>query len=347
MDRGTSLKAASENQEVVRSLVAIAQARGWDAIRVNGTESFRRLIWREATRQGLPVRGYSPTDVERAEAERETGKRDSPAADSTAPNEVRRESRERGHAITETLQRHADNTRAGEPSSTKTRPAFGKRTAKTEAVMGKLVEHGPAPYQFDGQKARSYFVKLDTPSGLRTQWGVDLERGFAESTTRPQVGDEIGVEFRGTQAVTVKDDVYDDVGRVIGQREVTRHRNAWLVEKRQYFEQRGLRAQALREEGRAKEEIAQRHPELVGAMATIRVAELFAAKHVSAAVDRVRFMKLVRDAMGRAIEHETPLPAPKLRDPQTRVPGGEAQRANARARPRGDLGRDSPAMERS
>jgi hypothetical protein len=86
VDRGTSLKAASENQEVVRSLVAIAQARGWEAIRVNGTESFRRLVWREATRQGLPVRGYIPTDVERAEAEREIGKRDSLAADPTAPN---------------------------------------------------------------------------------------------------------------------------------------------------------------------------------------------------------------------------------------------------------------------
>ena len=106
VDRGTSLKAASENQEVVRSLVAIAQARGWEAIRVNGTEIFRRLIWREATGQGLAVRGYSPTDVERAEVEREIGKRNFPAAAATAPNEVHRESWERGHAITETLRRH-------------------------------------------------------------------------------------------------------------------------------------------------------------------------------------------------------------------------------------------------
>ncbi len=347
VDRGTSLKAASENHEVVRSLVAIAQARGWEAIRVNGTESFRRLIWREATRQGLLVRGYSPTDVERAEVERETGKRDTPATDSTAPNEVLRESRQRGQEVSETVRRAAENTNVGEPPLSKTRPYSGRGTAKTESVMGRLVEHGPAAYQFDEQKARSYFVKLDTASGPRTQWGVDLERAFAGSTTRPQIGDEIGVEFRGTQAVTVKDDVYDDVGRVIGQREVTRHRNAWLVEKREYFEQRGLRAQALRDEGRSKEEVAQRHPELAGAMATIRVAELFAVKHLSAEAERVRFIKLVRDAMGRAIEHEAPVPAPKLREPRTRTPDREAQRANARARPRGDSGRESPTMERS
>jgi putative DNA primase/helicase len=346
VDHGTSLKAATENQEVVRSLVAIAQARGWEAIRVNGTESFRRLIWREATRQDLPVRGYSPTDVERAEAERETGKHDLPAADSTATNEVRRESQERGQEVSETLLRRADNTHAGEPSLTKTRLSPGIRAAKTESVVGRLVEHGPAPYQFDEQKARSYFVKLDTSSGPRTHWGVDLERAFAESTTRPQVGDEIGVEFRGTQAVTVKDDVHDDVGRVIGHREVARHRNAWLVEKREYFDQRRMRAQALKDEGCTKVEVAQRHPELAGAVATIRVAELFAAKHLFAEADRIRFMKLVRDAMSRAIEHEAPLPVPKLRESRTRTPDREVQRANARIRHRGVSERDGPAMER-
>ncbi|HEV8261891.1 MAG TPA: hypothetical protein VGQ19_14190, partial [Burkholderiales bacterium] len=105
--------------------------------------------------------------------------------------------------------------------------------------------------------------------------------------------------------------------------------------------------QALRDEGRAKEEVALRHPELAGAMATIRVAELFAVKHLSAEAERARFMKLVRDAMSHAVENEAPVPAPKLRDPRTRAPGDEARRTNARARPRGDSGRESPTMERS
>ena len=344
VDRGMSLKAASENQEVVRSLVAIAQARGWDAIRVNGTDSFRRLVWREATRQGLPVRGYSPTDVERAEVERETGKRDTPATDSTAPNEVFRENWKRGHDGAET--RRTGNAHQGEPSSAATRPSSGIRTAKTESVMGKLVEHGPAPYQFDEQKTRSYFVKLETTSGLRTQWGVDLERAFAGATTRPLVGDDIGVEFRGTQAVTVKDDVYDDVGRVIGQREVTRHRNVWLVEKKEYFNQRAMRAQALRDEGRTKEEVAQRHPELAGAMATIRVAELFAAKHFLAEGERGRFMRLVRGAMSHAIEHEALVPVPELHDHRTRTAGRKARRGDARTSLGVASDRDAPAMER-
>ena len=114
----------------------------------------------------------------------------------------------------------------------------------------------------------------------------------------------------------------------------------------EYSAQRGLRARTLRDEGRTKEEVVRRHPELAGAMATIRVAELFAAKHLSAEAERGRFMKLVRDAMSHAIEHEVPVPAPKLREPRTRTPGREAHRMNARANPGGYSGRESPTMER-
>ena len=82
-------------------------------------------------------------------------------------------------------------------------------------------------------------------------------------------------------------------------------------------------------------------------MATIRVAELFAGKHLSAEADRLRVMKLVSDAMGRAIEHETPVPAPMLREPRTRTPNREVERANATTRHGGVSDRDAPAMERA
>jgi hypothetical protein len=72
--------------------------------------------------------------------------------------------------------------------------------------------------------------------GSTARCGVDLDRAFAESKTRPQIGDEIGVEFHGARAVTVKADVLDRAGRAIGQREVVKHRNSWIVEKREYFQ---------------------------------------------------------------------------------------------------------------
>jgi hypothetical protein len=52
-DRGQRLTTPSENTEVIRSLVTIAHARGWNEITVTGTERFRKEAWFEARLAGL------------------------------------------------------------------------------------------------------------------------------------------------------------------------------------------------------------------------------------------------------------------------------------------------------
>src|ERR1700733_1593121 len=64
-DRGTRLTTGSENTEVIRSLVQIAEARGWSEITVRGTERFHKQAWAAAQRVGIEVRGYRPTEFER------------------------------------------------------------------------------------------------------------------------------------------------------------------------------------------------------------------------------------------------------------------------------------------
>ena len=66
----------------------------------------------------------------------------------------------------------------------------------------------------------------------------------------------------------------------------------------EYFEQRDLRAQALGDDGHAREEVARQNPELAGTITTICVAELIAAKDLCAEASRVRLMKLVRNGTG-------------------------------------------------
>lgn len=61
-DQGRRLITATESQEVVKDLVAIAQHRNWDRIHVTGSEEFRRSVWIEANQKGLEVRGYKPND---------------------------------------------------------------------------------------------------------------------------------------------------------------------------------------------------------------------------------------------------------------------------------------------
>lgn len=69
-DQGRRLVTATESQEVVKDLVAIAQHRGWERIHVTGTEAFRRSVWLEAAQKGLEVRGYKPNDRDLQELDR-------------------------------------------------------------------------------------------------------------------------------------------------------------------------------------------------------------------------------------------------------------------------------------
>ncbi|MDI1296043.1 MAG: DNA transfer protein, partial [bacterium] len=72
-DQGQRLVTATESQEVVKDLVAIAQHRNWDRIHVTGSEEFRRSVWIEASQKGLEVRGYKPNDRDLQELDRLRG----------------------------------------------------------------------------------------------------------------------------------------------------------------------------------------------------------------------------------------------------------------------------------
>jgi putative DNA primase/helicase len=77
-DKGKKVVTRSENTEVVRSLIEIAQARGWQDITVSGTERFRREAWRQATYAGLIVRGYQPSEQDKRQFVRDLAKARAP-----------------------------------------------------------------------------------------------------------------------------------------------------------------------------------------------------------------------------------------------------------------------------
>ena len=65
-DRGDRLTTQSENTEVIRSLITIAQSRGWDEVRVRGSERFRREAWAAAQTAGIEIRGFKPSEFEQS-----------------------------------------------------------------------------------------------------------------------------------------------------------------------------------------------------------------------------------------------------------------------------------------
>jgi Large polyvalent protein-associated domain 7 len=63
----------TNSPSVARSMVDVAEARNWRALRVSGNEDFKRMVWLEASVRGVKAVGYepSPADLEVLKKERE------------------------------------------------------------------------------------------------------------------------------------------------------------------------------------------------------------------------------------------------------------------------------------
>jgi hypothetical protein len=289
-DRGTRLITGSENTEVIRSLIQIAEARGWSEITVRGTERFRKEAWAAAQIGGIEVRGYRPTEFEQVRL-------------------VRAMSRQGSGAVQESI---SESRRPVRPERQKTRP----REKRDGPVTGRLVDHGRATYHHDPHAPMSYFVKLETSRGDRTIWGVDLERAFKESLTKPEISDEVGLRAVRQDAVKVRTHERDDAGEVTA-RDLETHRNRWIIEKRTFFEARAEAARTVRDTSVNPKQAVKQHPELAGTYLQVRAAEL-AAKQMGDPQDRALFVAKVRSALAEGIARGEPLPAVRLRERVTR-----------------------------
>ena len=63
----------TNSPSVARSMVDVAEARNWKALRVSGNEEFKRMVWLEASVRGVKTLGYEPNpgDLEVLKRERE------------------------------------------------------------------------------------------------------------------------------------------------------------------------------------------------------------------------------------------------------------------------------------
>ena len=63
----------TNSPSVARSMVDVAEARNWRALRVSGNEDFKRMVWLEASVRGVKTLGYepNPADLEVVKKERE------------------------------------------------------------------------------------------------------------------------------------------------------------------------------------------------------------------------------------------------------------------------------------
>jgi hypothetical protein len=282
-DRGNRITSPSENTEVIKSVIAIAKERGWREIAVSGTERFRREALVAARLAGIDVRGHTPIELQEF---RET--KGAPEREARSPSDAERSSTD----VTNLDRSRRDGLHAGV-----------------------LLEHGAAPYKHDENNSPSYFIRLKTAKGKRELWGIDLERAIREGATTPKIGDEVGVRAIRRETVKVWAQDKDEDGNLTGEHRVETHRNAWIVERIEYFRSREQAAKVLLDAKIDERSGVARHAELVGPYLQLRAAEL-AAKEFKDSLDQRRFVKSVRIALADSIARGEPPAAVRLKEPE-------------------------------
>jgi hypothetical protein len=293
-DRGRRLTTPSENTEVIRSLIKIARARGWQSLVVTGTERFRRDAWLAAHAAGIEARGYRPSEFE-----------------------VERAVRAKARAEGREAQRADDSSKAEAPRAASVAGAESTPARRAQVrgwIKGRLIEHGPANYRHDPQEPPSYFVKLETERGERTVWGVDLERALKQALSRPKIGDPVAMRAVRREPVTVRAPALNGRGEVTGTQPVDKHRNRWIVEQQEFLKARAAAAATFADAKVEARDGARRHPELLGSYMQLRSAKALATERIRDRQDQATFVENVRRVLARSIARGEPLPPVRLRE---------------------------------
>ena len=299
-DHGNKLVVRTHNVAVVHGIVAIAQARGWEKVKITGTLEFRRTLWQEATKRGIDVKGYKPDKLElRRSRKPETRERADAAKDAVVPD-------------------------PREPA----RPSVAPPARRI--VEGELLAHGAAPYRFDAAQRLSYYATLNTDAGERTVWGSDLERALTESRSQVRIGDRIVLREGESQQVKMQVPVRNAEGALVGDASQTFERRGWSAETAEFLTTMARKAQALQDTGRSREALLAEYPDLAGAALGLRLAGEYAKRVTIRPDDQARIVDAVRTALAEAIARGATISPPPLKGADRQDPREVEHRHEAR-----------------
>jgi len=183
-------------------------------------------------------------------------------------------------------------------------------------TFGRLIDHGPGRHEGTPDAPPSYFVKLETEHGERVFWSPALKTALAQSRTQPSIGEQVGVRENSILPATVLYNARDRRGKVIEQRRFDSPRTHWAIERRTFYDEALLAAEALRTERLHPREAIKSYPQLLPAYLALDSARRVARERVSP-TQRERFVALVRETLAHAVERGMPLPALERRSANT------------------------------
>jgi hypothetical protein len=319
IDDGDRIRVRTDNREVLHSVVAIAEARGWRVIGLKGTDSFRQGMWREAALRGIEARGYKPTPAEILQVQRALKKWQPSHETRLGP---RPQAADRGAATVRAsapIDSAEPSRNAGSHPSEAAQGTRSLRDGPRPPVTGMLVAAAAAPYQFDPAQRMSFYVTVRTEVGDRTIWGADLERALAESASQPRIGDEVVLTQRGTRPVNVRVPARNAEGELVGEKKIVAQRARWAIETSDHLHEMERRAGLVRTGELLSGAALAQHPELATVAAGLKLAEQYARRVTADQPSQQRLVELIRERMAEALARGQEIHLPDRRTPPSRI----------------------------
>lgn len=316
IDDGSRIRVRTENREVMHSVVAIAQQRGWRTIEVRGTDAFRQGIWREAAIQGIDVKGYEPNEAERQQVARSQAQRRE--GDTRSRREARTSGRDPNPQSASAPNGRSSASDDGAARRDADGTPRGARNGARTPIVGALVAAAAAPYRFDPQQRMSYYVMVRTEVGDRTVWGTDLERALAESTSQPRIGATIVLSHQGTTAVDVRVPDRNEAGELVGEKKIVAQRARWSIETIDHMRSLQQTSDLFRSGQDMPAASLETLPNLAAATAGARLAQEYAQRVTADEPSQQRLVRAIRDRLAEALAQgrDIHLPATTAADRQ-------------------------------
>lgn len=223
-DSGKTLKTTIDDKHIAASMVEVAKAKKWETIQVKGSEEFKRNVWLEASMKGMTVKGYEPRDIDLAllnDMKKEQGKevventiegterqkeKPSNKKEKVDPAQERKEKlnnlSEQEKALLTVFDKKMKADGFTEKQRTASIDVAVEQLNKKKMHVGKLVDHGAAPYKHDPKNNSSYYATIENSKGEKnTIWAKDLERTLKEQNIIKN--DDIVLTYKGSNKVEV------------------------------------------------------------------------------------------------------------------------------------------------
>jgi hypothetical protein len=178
-DHGKQISTNNDVPMVVRAMADLAQAKGWEGIRIKGTPEFMRSTWLEARLRGIDVQGYTPTAEDRKQLMQAQQQQAQTPQHDQGPRQTAAKQSERSN---NTLEQSESAQQQGSTPPTAQQEAQAQQTqantpdVKREQAMNAM---------------RSYLdtLKLDAPTVAETlkEWGAHIDKAIAQGKAVPTV----------------------------------------------------------------------------------------------------------------------------------------------------------------